>query len=562
MDSIIFEDPSKPRIRSKQHARAVPASFVTSLGQECIQEVEPQAVTPVPNTGLHEHSHTCDEGRSEPRSLLDQASKAPLYHLCRSPLHDVNTDDGRILEDISLHDDFSLAQIDENGLGESLDGDLESLFSGVPPDLDFFKTTGSDEHSDGQAQSFPSRSAKTCNVSISSPSGVNLVRSETPGLRTYSDAIDLTVESNCPQPKPTAASSPQQCFPPSSRHKSRIAVEIPTRHPSSATQRNLPPAQSADVMATPKGTRRRTVSPPPDERVKRGRKRRHRSEADFDSSVSRRMRVDVVTNKTPTLVHRTLDEDSASSSRGREVQLHKSGFELGASTGAGVHNSAHGSDSEQTLVDRDADSDYEGMTGPDFTLIEPSPSPATRLKIDKPMDSHGEQKQEQHHDGLRIMSVQPVTATDAAFMTAVIDSPADLQDFFHSPAAWAVECGVHPDNLANIVFKPLTDGCWLLTATISRPASNMDDPRRDRARRRQRWSPDQDISSDFCLSEYQTLSRPTKRGHWTVDEDNNLTEWRRLGKSWSWIFDQFPERSEAAVRSRWFVVLAPPAKSS
>ncbi|KAJ9611799.1 hypothetical protein H2204_015185 [Knufia peltigerae] len=559
MDSIIFEDPSKPRVRSKQHARAAPANFVTSSRRECIQEVEPQAVMPVPKIRLHEHSHTSDEGSSEPRSLLDQTSEASLYNLCRSPLHDVNTDDGRILEEIYLFDDFSPALIDKNGLVESLDDDLESLFSGVPPDLESFKATGSDEHSDGQAQSFSSRAAETCDVVISSPSGDNLVRSQIPDLRTKSDAIDLTIESNCPQSKRTEEPSTQQCFPPSSRHKSRIEVVIPTRHPSSASQRNLLSTQSADVMVTPKRTRRRTVSPRPNERVKCGRKRRYRSEADYDSSVSRRVRVEVVTNKTPTLVHQTLDDDSASSCRGREVQLHKSGFELEAPIGAGMHKSAHGSNSERTLVDRDADSEYE--TGPDFTLSEPSPSPATRLNTDKPLDSHREQKQKQHHDGLKIMSVQPVTATDAAFMTAVIESPAGLQDFFHSPAAWALECGVHPDNLANIVLKPLADRCWLLTATILRHAHGMDDLRRDRARRRERRSPDQDTSSDFCLSEYQTDSRPTKRGHWTLDEDNNLTEWRRLGKSWSWIFGQFPERSEAAVRSRWFAVIAPQAKS-
>ncbi|KIW36520.1 uncharacterized protein PV06_11231 [Exophiala oligosperma] len=64
MDSIIFEDPSKPRIRSKQHARAAPVSFFTSLGRECIQEVKPQAVTSVPKLKLHEHSHTSDKDRS------------------------------------------------------------------------------------------------------------------------------------------------------------------------------------------------------------------------------------------------------------------------------------------------------------------------------------------------------------------------------------------------------------------------------------------------------------------------------------------------------------------
>ncbi|KAK6364009.1 hypothetical protein LTS17_012596 [Exophiala oligosperma] len=382
MDNIIFEDPFKARIRSKQH----------------------------------KHSHTSNVGHSEPLSLHNQTLKTPLYELCRSPLHDDTAGDGRILAETFLYDDFSLAQIDDDGLAESLDDDLDSLFCGVPPDLESFKTT--------------------CPLNI------------------------LTVK----------------------------------------------------LRATLHGSLRlATLSFP------------HQA---------------------------TIWED----------QLHKSGFELGAPIGAGMHNSAHRSESEQTLIDRDADPDYEGMTGPDLTSIEPSPNPATRLNIDKPMDSHRELEQERHHDGLKIMSVHPVTATDAALMTAVIDSPAVLPDFFHSPAAWAFECGVHPDKLANIVLKPLADRCWLLTATISRPASNMDNLRQGRARRRRRCSPDPHSSSDFCPSECETLSRPTKRGHWTSDEDIHLTEWRRLGKPWSWIFDQFPERSEAAVRSRWFVVLAPRAK--
>lgn len=104
------------------------------------------------------------------------------------------------------------------------------------------------------------------------------------------------------------------------------------------------------------------------------------------------MRVKVVTNKMPTLIYRTLNEDSTLSSREREVQLHKLGFKLRVSTRVRIYNFAHSLDSEQTLMDYDADSDYKGITGPDFTLIKPSLSLATRLKIDKPIDSHREQK--------------------------------------------------------------------------------------------------------------------------------------------------------------------------
>ncbi|KAK6364014.1 hypothetical protein LTS17_012601 [Exophiala oligosperma] len=558
MDSIIFEDPSKPRIRSKQHARAVPASFVTSSGRECIREVEPQDVTLAPKVRLLEHSHTSDEGRPEPRSLLDQTSEASLYNLCRTPLHDVNTNDGWILEDTSLHDDFSLAQIDENGLVESLSDDLESLFSGIPPDLEFFKMNESDKHADGQTQSYSSRVARTYDVVISSPSDDNLVRSETPGLQTNSDAVDLTVESNCPRPKGTAAPSPQQCFPPSSGHKSQIEVVIPTRHPSSASQRNLVSSQSADVMVTPKSTRRWTVSPRPNERLKRGPKRRSKSEADFDSSDSRRVRVEADSKETPSLFQSTLIEGTPAHSCRKETQLHKLGFKYGAPIEAETHNSIHGSDSEQTLIDRGASINFEDQPRPDIFRGKLGTTLASSPNIDETLNSH--HGQDQHRDRLKSLSVQPVTPGDAAFITAIIDRATDLQDFPQAPAAWAHACGVQPDSLANVTLKPLANCCWLFTATVSRCAGGTDLPRRGQTRSRERWSLDLDTSSDFCPSEAESNPRPTKRGRWTVDEDNNLTEWRRRGKSWSWIFDRFPERSEGAVRSRWFVVLAPRIK--
>jgi hypothetical protein len=96
----------------------------------------------------------------------DLASKTPLDELRRSPLQDDTAGDRRILEETTLHDDFSLAHIDENGLAESLDDDLDSLFSGVPPDLESFKTSGSDEHSDPQAQSYASRVAELATLSF------------------------------------------------------------------------------------------------------------------------------------------------------------------------------------------------------------------------------------------------------------------------------------------------------------------------------------------------------------------------------------------------------------
>ncbi|KIW10047.1 hypothetical protein PV08_11823 [Exophiala spinifera] len=552
MDSIIFEDPSKPRLRQKPQVRAAPVSSSTSLRRARTPEVEPRVVTPVP--GIHqlqEHSHSSNLGHSEPSILRDQTSETPLDELCRSPLQHESPGDGWILEGTSFHDDFSLAHIDDDGLAERLDDDLDSLFSGVLPDLECFTTTESDQHSDARAQTYASQVAGTSDIVNSSPSD-DLVCFETPGLRANSDAIDLAADSNCPEPKLTAAPSPQRCSPPSSRHKPGIEVVISTRRPSPVTQQNLSGAQGADDFVERNVARRRTASPRLSGHVQHisGQKRRYMSESDLDSLNSRRVRVEADPKNTPTLVHHMLNEGSTANSREREIHLQ----EPGCNVRAGIHNPVYGSDSEQTLIDHGASINCDDQTGRDILLRERCPPPTSPLDIDEPFNDHG---QEQHQDRLKGLSIQPVTSGDAGFVTAIIDSPAYLQDIFHSPTDWALGRGVQSNDLANIVLKPLAERCWLLTATISRRATKVDNLRRDRARRRGRDSPDLDTSSDFCPSESETLSRPTKRGHWTLDEDNNLTKWRRLGKSWSWIFDQFPERSEAAVRSRWFVVLAP-----
>lgn len=425
--------------------------------------------------------------------------------------------------------------------------------------MECLKTTVSDEHSDRQAESYTSRVVETRDdFVISSPSD-DVAPPGTSSLRTNSDAIYFTTRSNCSQPKLTATLSPQRCFTPSAHHKSRIEVVIPSYRPSPVSQRNLSRTQPADVVRAPNGARRRTASPWPGGHVKHisGRKRRDRSEPDFDSINSRRVRVEADSHKTPALVYQTLTEGFTAQSRRRETQLRKLGSKDGGPNGAGT-NSAQGLNSEQTLIDRGASINCEDATGPDLPLSELCPSPTSSPDIDEPLNSHHEQ--EQHQDRLKGLSVQPVTPADAAFVAAIIDSPTDLQNIFHSPAAWAFGCVVQPANLANIALKPVADGCWLLTATLSRCASGTDDRRRDRAGRRGRWSPDSDASSDFCPSEGETDSPPTKRGRWTTEEDDNLTRWRGLGKSWSWICGRFPERSEAAVRSRWFVVLAPKAK--
>ena len=51
---------------------------------------------------------------------------------------------------------------------------------------------------------------------------------------------------------------------------------------------------------------------------------------------------------------------------------------------------------------------------------------------------------------------------------------------------------------------------------------------------------------------YELPVRANRR--WTPLDEKRLVAWRKENKSWEWIFDQFPDRSEAAVRVRWYML--------
>ncbi|KAK5311154.1 hypothetical protein LTR93_011811 [Exophiala xenobiotica] len=542
MDNVIFEDPSKARFRSKRHVRATPASPGASSIREYAHNVEPQTVTPVSETRPQEHSHTTSVGHFEPISLERRDPETSVHKTWRSSLHDVQVE-GSASGATSLHDDFSLARTDDGALAEGLDDDLYSLFSGAPPDLEPSRASVSDENPDGLARNKRSLGTETRDDFVITSPGESFPRTGSPSLWTDVDAVDPTTWSNSPQLKLTAIPSAQRCPPPSSCHTPQVEVMVPSHRPSARAERSASASSAhiANAAETPNGVGERMASPRPGGYVVEhlnGLKRRSESESEFFSEDSHRQRVEAGSNKTPSHSHRTQPD-------------------LGHGTLPLVEpfDFAHKVDSEQTIVDRGSIWNYEDETVPHPTLIEHSGNPATALTIDESRNSHREQGQ--HLGGLKGMSVQPVTPTDAAFITAIIDSPADLQNIFHSPRAWALELGFQAASLGNVSAKPLADRSWLLTATISRRSSGMDDLERDHVGRSGRESRDLDASGDYCLSEVETGLRRTKRGQWTAGEDDNLTRWRGQGKSWPWIFDQLPERSEAAVRSRWFVVLAP-----
>jgi hypothetical protein len=160
------------------------------------------------------------------------------------------------------------------------------------------------------------------------------------------------------------------------------------------------------------------------------------------------------------------------------------------------------------------------------------------------------------------ISLQPITLSDTAFLTGVIETRTELEDFVRSPSVWASNHGLSYESLVNVTVKPLTAYCWLVTAAVRRGGTAGGNIDHWVSTNRSPASQDLDMDSTYCPSEVQEEVRGTKRGCWTSEEDSNLRKWRQVGKSWPWIVDQFPQRTEAAIKSRWFVVLARQAHKS
>ncbi|KAJ9608539.1 hypothetical protein H2200_007527 [Cladophialophora chaetospira] len=162
------------------------------------------------------------------------------------------------------------------------------------------------------------------------------------------------------------------------------------------------------------------------------------------------------------------------------------------------------------------------------------------------------------------MKVQQVMPADAAFVTIFVDDPVELRTLLESPADWARSCGLSSTytTMTNVTVSPTQRQAWLVTATLSWIDGFVHRGRGCRTRSKRSCSTNGDTGSAYRSSDDEKEPRGMKRGHWTRKEDDNLRDWKRKGRPWSWILDQFPERTEAAVKSRWFVVLAPRATSA
>ena len=172
---------------------------------------------------------------------------------------------------------------------------------------------------------------------------------------------------------------------------------------------------------------------------------------------------------------------------------------------------------------------------------------------------------------LQKLTTPPVTSTEAAVLTVLLTSTAEIGALLESPTAWGLTGDLFSSaRLINATVKPYASEQWQLTATFSRAPGVTQlagDPGLDAEASGSSADSDHSSSSMSSIhhdpSEIESGSRirGTRRGRWEEEDDKSLLEWRRLGKSWLWIYKQFPDRTEGAIKSRWYVVLAPRQKS-
>jgi len=62
----------------------------------------------------------------------------------------------------------------------------------------------------------------------------------------------------------------------------------------------------------------------------------------------------------------------------------------------------------------------------------------------------------------------------------------------------------------------------------------------------------EDGDDQYDDKNYELPVRASRR--WDPLEEKRLQAWRTENKPWEWIFDQFPDRTEAAVRVRWYML--------
>ncbi|KAI9889409.1 MAG: hypothetical protein M1814_005345 [Vezdaea aestivalis] len=171
----------------------------------------------------------------------------------------------------------------------------------------------------------------------------------------------------------------------------------------------------------------------------------------------------------------------------------------------------------------------------------------------------------------------PLLAFNMAHLTAILQSPRDVAAFTGAASTTILRSIVgRSGKLEDISLVPVAVNMWLLTGIIYYSCGSDDQFQGNDTGQQDSYEQGEDgeVSNNEAYSSQESESEDeegdctearvtnqkknlsgTKRGHWSLAEDELLIKLKKSGKSWGLIFCEFPERTHASVSSRWYVVL-------
>lgn len=170
---------------------------------------------------------------------------------------------------------------------------------------------------------------------------------------------------------------------------------------------------------------------------------------------------------------------------------------------------------------------------------------------------------------------------DVSFLIAIFRAGRDPGVLSSSHAVALLKSTVgDPTTLEDITFELLAPGTWFFTSfayfttgaagcgigkQLSAPSSlqlNRVDTAPiwdDKDNEDESSNGDYDSNSDnyehYLSNDVNNPSISRRRIPWSEDDDNRLRKFKKEGKPWRWICDQFPGRSPGAVQVRWHAKL-------
>ena len=196
------------------------------------------------------------------------------------------------------------------------------------------------------------------------------------------------------------------------------------------------------------------------------------------------------------------------------------------------------------------------------------------------------------------VTIHPISTSDTGIIAAVVNDVNDVEHLTDAPSIKTLLQKLKiSGDVRSIVIRPLGDRKWLVIAIINdvKAYSGRNDVRvqssSTQTRMRRQTPKHSEVEDSMALDgdersikgysranicpdgrkdgEVHSNNTPypsqgehvplpkARRGDWTKKEDGNLCAWVGADRPWNWIFQHFPNRTKAAVRSRWHVVLKP-----